>query len=653
MADNIGTAYVQIEPSFEGVTPKIEQHFGGEGQNAGKSFSGGFGSVVGTVGKVMAGAAAAGAVAVTGVVKSAVSAFGEYEQLVGGVDTLFKDASSTVQANADAAFMTAGLSANEYMETVTSFSASLLQSLGGDTQKAAQVADQAIIDMSDNANKMGTSMESIQNAYQGFAKQNYTMLDNLKLGYGGTKSEMERLLADASKIAGVKFDISSYSDVIEAIHVIQQEMGITGTTSLEASETISGSLASVKAAWQNTLVAISQGDGWDMGVYIENMVDVVNAFAQNIMPVIQQALIGVSKLIQQLAPQIAQALPDLIQQILPSLLEAGVQIIQSLAEGIIQAIPQLMPAITDTILQLCQMLIQMLPELIKVGLQVILELAMGIAQAIPELVPAIVDTVIAIVEFLIDNVDMLIDAAIAIIIALADGLITALPRLIEKAPEIIIKLVEALIRNAPKLLEASIELIAKLIEGIVKCWTKIFEVGKDIVDKIKEGFWDKVEEAKEWGKDLIQNFIDGIMAKFEALKGTVKQCAQAVKDFLGFSEPEEGPLSNFHTYAPDMMKLYAQGITDNAGLVQDALTEATTGMMNPSFDVNSVRTIQSTNSTMSQNGGESFGELTAMLKDFITNFKQDIYLDTGALVGATAGAYNVALGQIATRGGRR
>jgi hypothetical protein len=235
----------------------------------------------------MAGAAAAGAVAVTGVVKSAVSAFGEYEQLVGGVDTLFKDASSTVQANADAAFMTAGLSANEYMETVTSFSASLLQSLGGDTQKAAQVADQAIIDMSDNANKMGTSMESIQNAYQGFAKQNYTMLDNLKLGYGGTKSEMERLLADASKIAGVKFDISSYSDVIEAIHVIQQEMGITGTTSLEASETISGSLASVKAAWQNTLVAISQGDGWDMGVYIENMVDVVNAFAQNIMPILR------------------------------------------------------------------------------------------------------------------------------------------------------------------------------------------------------------------------------------------------------------------------------------------------------------------------------------------------------------------------------
>ena len=656
MADNIGTAYVQIEPSFEGVTPKIEQHFGGEGQNAGKSFGSGFGSVVGTVGKVMAGAAAAGAAAVTGVVKSAASAFADYEQLTGGITTLFEDLDEDVIANAQNAFKTAGLSANDYMETVMSFSASLNQSLmrtDGNIARSAELADQAIIDMSDNANKMGTSMESIQNAYQGFAKQNYTMLDNLKLGYGGTKTEMERLLADASKIAGVKFDISNYSDVIEAIHVIQQEMGITGTTSLEASDTITGSLSAVKASWENMMVAIATGDNNALQTQIDNMTATVGAFANNILPVVQQALKGVSELITRLAPEIAKALPDLIKQILPGLLEAGIQIIQSLAEGIIQAIPELMPAITDVILQLCDMLVQMLPELIQVGLQVILQLAMGIAQAIPELIPAIVDTVIAIVEYLIDNVDMLIDAAIAIIIALADGLITALPRLIEKAPEIIIKLVAALIRNAPKLLEASIELIAKLIEGIVNCWTKIFEVGKQVVDKVKEGFSSKIQEAREWGRDMIQNFIDGIMAKFEALKGTVKRCAQAVKDFLGFSEPEEGPLSNFHTYAPDMMKLYAQGITDNAGLVQNALTEATADMMTPSFDVNSVRTIQSTSSTIAQSGGENFGELTALLKDFITNFKQDIYLDTGALVGATAGAYNVALGQIATRGGRR
>lgn len=684
MADNIGTAYVQIEPSFDGVTPKIEQHFGGEGEKGGKSFASGFGSVMGTVGKVVAGAAAAGTAAVTGMVKEAVSGFADYEQLVGGVETLFGSNYKTVEEyakgvgvsmefaadtfedyqnrqesvlkNADNAYLTAGLSANEYMETVTGFAAALNSSLGEYAWQSANYADMAITDMADNANKMGSSMESIQNAYMGFSKQNFTMLDNLKLGYGGTKEEMQRLLSDAEKLDGLEIgslDMNSFADVTYAIHVIQENLGIAGTTAKEASSTISGSLATMQASWANLLTTIGTGDSDAISTAINNLVESAQTFGGNILPVIQQALQGISQLISQLAPEIAAALPDLISQVLPGLLSAGVDIIKALGEGIIQAIPELMPTITDVMLQLCDMLVQMLPELIQVGLQVILQLAMGIAQALPELIPAIVETVMTIVEYLIDNIDLLIDAAIAIIIALADGLITALPKLIEKAPEIVIKLVEALIRNAPKIMEAGIELIAKLIDGILKCWTKIFQVGKDIVDKVKEGFADKVQEAKEWGKDMIQNFIDGIMAKFEALKSSVKQCAQAVKDFLGFSEPDEGPLSNFHTYAPDMMKLYAQGITDNAGLVQDALTEATTGMMNPSFDVNSVRTIQSTNSTMSQNGGESFGELTAMLKDFITNFKQDIYLDTGALVGATAGAYNVALGQIATRGGRR
>lgn len=656
MPDNIGTAYVQIEPSFEGVTPKIEQHFGGEGQNAGKSFGSGFGSVVGTVSKAMAGAAAAGAAAVTGVVKSATDAFANYEQLTGGITTLFEDLDEDVIANAQNAFKTAGLSANDYMETVMSFSASLNQSLmrtDGNISRSAELADKAIIDMSDNANKMGTSMESIQNAYQGFAKQNYTMLDNLKLGYGGTKTEMERLLADASKIAGVKFDISNYSDIIEAIHVIQQEMGITGTTSMEASETITGSLSAVKASWENMMVAIATGDNNALQTQIDNMTATVGAFANNILPVVQQALTGVSELITRLAPEIAKALPDLIKQLLPGLLEAGVQIIQSLAEGIMQAIPELMPAVTDTILQLCQMLVQMLPELIQVGLQVILELALGIAQALPELIPTMVETVMTIVEYLIDNVDLLVDAAIAIIIALADGLIKALPKLIEKAPEIVMKLVEALIRNAPKLLEAATELIFKLIEGIVNMFGEIVKVGSDIVQQVKDGFWQKVEEAKTWGSDLINNFIAGIKEGWESLKDTVGQTAESIAAYLGFSEPEEGPLSNFHTYAPDMMKLYAQGITDNADLVTDALNNATADLMNTNVDVGMVRTIQTNSDGITPSGGDEFGSIAALLEEFISNFKQDIYLDTGALVGATAGAYNVALGQLATRGGRR
>ena len=656
MADNIGTAYVQIEPSFEGVTPKIEQHFGGEGQNAGRSFGSGFGAVVGVVGKAMAGAAAAGAAAVTGVVKSATDAFANYEQLTGGITTLFEDLDEDVIENAQNAFKTAGLSANDYMETVMSFSASLNQSLmrtDGNIARSAELADKAIIDMSDNANKMGTSMESIQNAYQGFAKQNYTMLDNLKLGYGGTKTEMERLLADASKIAGVKFDISNYSDIIEAIHVVQEEMGITGTTSLEASETITGSLSAVKASWENMMVAIATGDNNALQTQIDNMIATVGAFANNILPVVQQALTGVSELITRLAPEIAKALPDLIKQILPGLLQAGIQIIKSLAEGIIKAIPELMPAITDVIMQLCNMLVEMLPELIQVGMQVILELAMGIAQALPELIPTIVETILTIAEYLIDNVDLLIDAAIALIMGLAEGLITALPILIEKAPEIVIKLVEAIIRNAPKILEAATKLIFMLVEGIVKLFGKIIEVGAQLVEKVKSGFSQKVQDAKNWGRDIIDNFINGIKEKWEHLKQTVGQVAESIKSYLGFSEPEEGPLSNFHTYAPDMMELYAKGITENAGLVRNALTDATSGLMDPSVDVSAVRTIQTNNESVSSDSGVSMGRVAALLETFVENFKQEIYLDTGVLVGATAPAYNAALGQIAVRGGNR
>ena len=267
-------------------------------------------------------ALAGGATAVGAAVAASVKSYADYEQLIGGVETLFKGSAGTVEKYANNAYKTAGLSANEYMETVTGFSASLLQSLDGDTAKTAKYADKAIRDMADNANKMGTDMASIQNAYQGFAKQNYTMLDNLKLGYGGTKEEMERLLKDAGKLAGQKFDISSYADVIEAIHVIQENMDITGTTAKEAEKTISGSLASMKSAWNNLLPAlIKGGDSFDQCV--DNLVKSVKAFAGNIMPAIKKGLSGVGKLITELSPIIAKELPSLINSILPSLISSA------------------------------------------------------------------------------------------------------------------------------------------------------------------------------------------------------------------------------------------------------------------------------------------------------------------------------------------
>jgi len=268
------------------------------------------------VGKVVAAGVAAGATAVGALTKGAIDAYADYEQLTGGVETLFKDSAGKVMEYADKAYKTAGLSANAYMETVTSFSASLLQSLDGDTAKAAEKADQAIVDMSDNANKMGSSMESIQNAYQGFAKQNYTMLDNLKLGYGGTKEEMSRLLRDAEAISGIHYDLSSYADVVDAIHVIQTEMGITGTTAKEASTTISGSITSMKASWQNFLVGLSDGNQ-NMDALVSNLFESVKTVGANLIPRVKQTLKSIWNVVRTEAPKILAEIPTMVMSILP------------------------------------------------------------------------------------------------------------------------------------------------------------------------------------------------------------------------------------------------------------------------------------------------------------------------------------------------
>ena len=330
--------------------------------------------------KVALAAVGATAAAVGALVKQAVESYAEYEQLVGGVDTLFGSASAEVQKKADNAYKTAGMSANEYMETVTGFSASLIQSLGGDTEKAAKYADMAITDMSDNANKMGTDMSLIQNAYQGFAKQNYTMLDNLKLGYGGTKEEMERLLEDASKISGIKYDISSYADIVDAIHVVQTEMGITGTTAKEASTTIQGSISSMKSAWQNLLTGLADENA-DLDVLVTNMIESVGTVVENVLPKISVAAEGIVSLIQNLIPQI----PPLIEQLLPPLLEGALSLIQ----GLVTILPEITSTITGMLPIVLTSLVGMTPEILTSILTIITELLNAITGMLPTIVESI------------------------------------------------------------------------------------------------------------------------------------------------------------------------------------------------------------------------------------------------------------------------
>lgn len=493
-----------------------------------------------TTAKVGAAALAAAAAGVAALTKASIDQYAEYEQLVGGVDTLFKEASDTVQEYAANAFQTSGMSANEYMDTVTSFSASLIQSLGGDTKEAAEVANQAITDMSDNANKMGTDISSIQNAYQGFAKQNYTMLDNLKLGYGGTQEEMQRLLDDAEKLSGIHYELGNFADMAEAIHVVQTEIGITGTTAKEASSTIQGSVSSMKSAWKNLLTGIADENA-DLNILIENFVDSIITAGENIIPRVEQILGGIGTAVTKMAPIIAREIPLLVTNVLPSLLDAGVQLINGLLQGLISALPSLATSAVSVIETLATAIIEQLPALITAAAEVIVTLAIGISEALPELIPTIVEVIIQIVETIIDNVDMLVDAAIEIIMALAEGLINSLPILIEKVPEIIAKLVNAVVTNAPKLLSAALELIVMLAKGLITNIPELVKAIPQIITSIVEGFASLMSSIIDIGKDIVNGIWKGIQSMASWIKdkvtGFFSGIVDGVKDFLGIHSP--------------------------------------------------------------------------------------------------------------------
>ena len=484
--------------------------------------------------------------------KQALESYGEYEQLKGGVETLFKDSADTILEYSQNAYMTAGLSANEYMETATSFSASLLQSLGGDTEKVAEVTDMAITDMSDNANKMGTSMSMIQNAYQGFAKQNYTMLDNLKLGYGGTKEEMKRLLSDAEKISGIKYDISNLNDVYQAIHVVQTELGITGTTAKEAGTTIQGSVNSMKSAWTNLLTGLADGNANIEDLVRNLMLTIVgNGTEDNL------GLLGnVMPAIQNISKGIMNALPEILNgiiQMLPQFLDAGVNILNGLVTGIQQNMPAIMQATMQIITTILNTLIQNLPKILQMGIEVIVSLIQGIAQQLPTLIPEMVEAVVTMVDTLIDNIDLIIDAGIQLIIGLAEGLIEALPQLIEKIPIIIDKLVDAIINNLPKIIQMGITLTVKLAEGIIKAipqllstvpqiissllnaitvggFSKMLNIGRDLLNKVKEGITSGIGSLLDVGRNVVQGLWNGINNAKDWVLGKIRGFGSAILD---------------------------------------------------------------------------------------------------------------------------
>lgn len=536
------------------------------------------GSAVNTAVKASAAAVGAASAGVAALGTACINAYADYEQLAGGVETLFKDSAETIHSYADNAYKTAGLSANEYMETVTSFSASLLQSLDGDTEKAAAAADLAITDMADNANKMGTAMESIQNAYQGFAKQNYTMLDNLKLGYGGTKEEMQRLLADAEKLSGVKYDLSSYADIVEAIHVIQTEMGITGTTAKEASTTIQGSVASMKAAWANLMVGMAD-DTQDFDLLLSNFIESIGTVADNLLPRIGVVIEGMGKLVAGLAPKIASALPTLTNELLPNLVELGVQSISALVQGIQENGDSLAAGALSIVGTLAEGIAELLPMVADTAASLAVSLADGLTESLPNIIPVAIETISTLVENLTENANTVIEAGIQIILALGEGLIAALPQLIETVPQIVINIANVINDNAPKLVDTALYLITRLAVGLVQAIPTLVVNIPKIIEAIVAAFM-----AFQWlnlGKQLIDGVANGVKKAGESMATAAKNAFSKFKAKITGSEVAT-ELKNIGKYIIDGIvggiKNSLSKIANVAGKIKDTLLSKLKGL---------------------------------------------------------------------------
>lgn len=475
---------------FGTIALKGKDQFNGdidESSSKAEKLSGKIGKGLATAAKLGAAAIVAAATAVGALTKKSLEEYAEYEQLVGGVETLFKDSADVVMQYANNAYKTAGLSANDYMETVTSFSAALLQSLGGDTEAAAKQADLAITDMADNANKMGTAMGDIQNAYQGFAKQNYTMLDNLKLGYGGTKEEMQRLIDDANALNAAQgnltnYSIDSYADIVSAIHDVQTEMGITGTTAKEASTTIQGSLSAMKSAWTNLLTGIGD-DSQDLDKLINNFVDSTGTAAENILPRLGKIITGIGSLAERLAPVVAAAIPGLVTTVLPELVQSGISMVGAILQG----------------------LVQMLPQIIQYG----------------------VDMVITLIESISSDPESLVETAIMLVVTIVSGLIDALPKLIAAAADLVTGLNRALISNAPNLLSAGLKLVGKIVEGIANSLGEIVNAGAKVVDSIIDGIAGAWKKLTVWFKGLWDGLFGGLSANV-SVNGSAKGAVAGV-----------------------------------------------------------------------------------------------------------------------------
>lgn len=575
MATELGKAFVQIVPSAKGISGSISKELGGEAGSAGKSAG------LNIVGAIKGAIAAAG---IGTALKAALEAGGNLQQSFGGLDTLYGDAADAAKKYAVEAAQ-AGISANSYAEQAVSFGAALKGAFGGDTAKAAEAANTAIMDMADNAAKMGTPIENIQTAYQGFAKQNYTMLDNLKLGYGGTKTEMERLLADASKLSGVEYNIDNLGDVYDAIHVIQGDLGLTGVAAEEASTTFTGSFGAMKAAGENLLASLALGE--NLGPSLDALGQTVSTFLlnnlfpmiTNILSQLPQLLGGVADFIIQAAPQVMDAAISLVMKIGEAFITfdwigLGISLIDAISGAIDSAAGSNFAGDTTVIDTFISNLQNGFPQLLSKGVDLLLKVVEGILKSLPQLITTAGKLITSFSTTILSFLPTIWENGSRLILRLVDGIISNLPSIVKSVFSVITTFVSTIGQNLPTILSQGITIVGKLVAGLIQAIPQIIAAVPQLISAIKNGF-----DNFDWwsiGKNIVKGIAEGLKNAAgmiaDAAKEAAKKAFNAAKDFLGIDSPAKKGIYIGEMYDAGI----AQGISGGRSLINDAISNLST-----------------------------------------------------------------------------
>jgi predicted PurR-regulated permease PerM len=610
----IAQAYVQIIPSTKGISGSISSALSGESASAGKSSGESIGSnLVSTLKGVIA------AAGIGTLIKETLDAGGALQQSFGGLDTLYGDASTAMKEMSYEA-AAAGISANTYAEQAVSFGAALKQSFGGDVTAAAEAANQAILDMADNSAKMGTDIQSVQNAYQGFAKGNYTMLDNLKLGYGGTKEEMQRLLTEAEKVTGIKYDISNFGDITSAIHVIQNELGVAGVAAEEAKTTFTGSFSSMAAAAQNLMADLSLGA--DITADIQALAtNVSNFLVGNFIPMLWNILSGIPTLVVTMVQTIGAYLTENG----PMLLQKGIEMVASLVTGIQDNLPAMLETAQTMLAEFIGIVEENLPDILDKGIEMAGNIASGISENLPAVIKSVGEMVTRFMAYILEHLPDIWQKGIEMVGKVAEGIMSNMPAVVSAIAETLANFLSTIAEKLPDILQKGIEMIGELVAGIIQSIPDVISGIGEIIENIKTTFGEV--DWKKLGTDIIDGIVKGIKNAashvWNAIKDLCSDALEAAEDFFDIGSPSKVMADRVGRWIPAGI---AEGIEDNMDPLVSAMDEIGVSTGIGTMGRLARQSAYSYGAGV-ETGNGGMNQVVALLERYLPNIGSDIYMD--------------------------